>query len=152
MKVWCAIISLTVIVFIGRELPVTITYSYTGNRAIDIQKGLDTWLPAGIKFVQTSSTNTLIITHNKPSEFVLSEVAAGENVDNRIRISTRHPRTSSDIIGIISHEAGHYLGLPHNTETNSVMNPDLPLTKRPSKMDIRRAKWQKLFILLQNIF
>lgn len=155
MKLWCIIIGLIVIAFIIRELPITISYSYTGDRTVDVQKGLDTWLEAGIKFVPTSLTNSLIITHNKPEEFVLSQMAAGENIDNKIRISTRYPRSSSDIIGIVSHEAGHYLGLLHNTETNSVMNPDLPLSKRPSEMDIQRVKWQKLYLLpktLKNTF
>ena len=152
VKVWCTVICLFVIIFISRELPITVPYNYIGNQKIQVQKGLDTWLAAGIKFIPNPSTEVLIITHNKPNEFVLSQMAAGENVGNKIRISTRYPRTDSDIIGLISHESGHYIGLSHNTETNSVMNIDLPLTKRPSKMDIRRAKWQKLFILLKNTF
>lgn len=153
MKIWFTIILLVLGVLVARELTtVTILYSYIGDRNTAVQEGLDTWLKAGIIFKPTTGTADLFITHNTPEQFELSQTAAGENVRNKIRISTRYPRTDSDIIGIISHEAGHYIRLPHNTETNSVMNPDLPLTKRPSNIDIRKAKWQKLFILLKNTF
>lgn len=153
MRIWFTIILLIVGALIAREFTtVTIHYSYSGNRTAAVQEGLDTWLKAGIKFKYTTGIGDLFITHNTPEQFELSQMAAGENVGNKIRISTRYPRTDSDIIGLISHESGHYIGLSHNTETNSVMNIDLPLTKRPSKIDIRRAKWQKLFILLKNIF
>jgi hypothetical protein len=147
MKIWFAVFALSLCVVLLKEITITIPYTYIGNRSNEVQKGLDTWLKAGYKFVHSSSTNNLIITHNTPEEFVLSQNAAGENVGNKIRISTRYPRTDSDIIGIVSHEAGHFLGLSHNTETNSVMNPDLPLTKRPSHMDIRRVKWNKINFL-----
>lgn len=147
MKIWFGILSFVIIVFLLKELPITVPYSYIGDRGEMVQQGLDTWSQAGIKFVYNPKTAKLFITHNSPDEFVLSQTAAGENVDNKIRISTRYPRTDSDIVGIISHEAGHYLGLSHNIEINSVMNPDLPLTKRPSKMDIRRVKWQKIFLM-----
>lgn len=153
MKIWFTVILLIVSTLVARELTtVTILYSYSGNKVKAVQEGLDTWSKAGIKFKPTTNTADLFITHNTPEQFELSQTAAGENVKNKIRISTRYYRTDSDIIGIVSHEVGHYIRLPHNNETNSVMNPDLPLTKRPSNIDIRRAKWQKLFMLLQNIF
>jgi hypothetical protein len=147
MKIWFAVFIIILGIVLVREIPITVLYSYVGNRPDEVQQGLDTWLKAGYKFVRSNSTNSLIITHNTPDEFVLSQNAAGENIGNIIRISTRYPRTDSDIIGIVSHEAGHFLGLSHNTEINSVMNPDLPLTKRPSYMDIRRVKWNKINFL-----
>ena len=147
MKMWFTVFVIIVGVILYREIPITIPYLYTGDRSDEVQQGLDTWAKAGYKFVRVNKTDSLIITHNTPNEFILSQTAAGENVDNKIRISTRYPRTDSDIIGIVSHEAGHFLGLPHNTETNSVMNPNLPLTKRPSYMDIRRVKWNKINFL-----
>lgn len=153
MRIWSIIILLILGILLVKEfITITIPYSYTGNRIESVQQGLDTWSVAGINFIHNPKAAKLFITHNTPEQFELSMTAAGENVGNKIRISTRYPRTESDIIGIVSHEVGHYFGLPHNTETNSVMNPDLPLTKRPSEMDIRRAEWQKLFMLLQNIF
>ncbi|NDB86935.1 MAG: hypothetical protein EB127_30245 [Alphaproteobacteria bacterium] len=151
MKIWFALITLIVGVLLFRETIITIPYSYTGNKPDIVQQGLDTWLKAGYKFVRTNSTNCLVIIHTPPTEFQLDKTAVGENVDSIIRISTTYPFTSSDLVGLVSHEAGHYLRLPHNSETNSVMNPDLPLSKRPSTMDTRRVKWNK-FNFLKNIF
>ena len=148
MKTWLILFCIVGLIAIAIVMPIQVPYSYTGDRAAEVQAGLDTWREAGITFVPVASTRSLIIMHASPAEFVLSQTAKGENVGNKIRISNRYPLTTSHFIGLVSHEAGHFLGLPHNSEPSSVMNLDLPLTTRPTARDIRGVKWLKPFIFL----
>ncbi len=133
------------------ECELEVTYTYTGNRSEAIQAGLDSWKHTNVVFKRVPAHGTLSITHN-PTEDFSSNHPLGLFDRNHILISERYNLTDSQLVGLISHEAGHFFSIPHN-QLESVMNVTIPLeVKRPSAHDVKSAKWYKFKLLLVKLF
>ncbi len=54
----------------------------------------------------------------------------GEHYINSININSKYNFTEKETINLIAHELGHYFGLSHSSNINSIMNIHCPLNSK----------------------
>ena len=128
----------------NKEETFVVNYYYEGPYQIEIQNGLVSWHTDTFKFKQVSNIEEayLIISHVNPSYISNPKWVAQYNHRNKtIYINNKYDRIlkGSDLSGVVAHEAGHFIGLEHNLEGNSIMNNKTPYDTTPSSRDKERA-------------
>lgn len=121
----------------------TIKYYYNGPFPLEIQKGLEHWHSKNFLFEKTNFQEDayLKIFHTSSREKTNPNWIAQYNHRSRtILIYDKASRLGSEeLIGIVCHEAGHFLGLDHNDEFDSIMNIKTPYDTIPSATDKQRT-------------
>lgn len=120
-----------------------VKYYYEGPHQQEVQKGLSHWHTENFLFERTDNQKEayLNIFHAPLSQKTNPNWVAQYNHRSRTILIYDKPDVfnSKNLIGIISHEAGHFLGLDHNEEPDSVMNIKTPYHTIPSSLDKQEA-------------
>lgn len=128
--------------FLGKE-KINVKYYYEGPYQKEIQHGLEYWQTENFLFEKTNNQKEayLNIFHVPLSQKTNSNWVAQYNHRSRAILIYDRPETFNpkNLIGIVSHEAGHFLGLDHNDEPDSVMNIKTPYHTIPSSLDKQEA-------------
>jgi hypothetical protein len=124
---------------------VSIPYYYDGPFLIEIQKGLDSWGSTRMEFFRANDINSAFLyiyhvdaKHIKNSRWVAQYVPRTRT----IMLNNDYDRILKGdyLSSVITHESGHFLGLDHNDESNSIMNYKIKHNSRtPSFLDKQRA-------------
>jgi hypothetical protein len=131
--------------YFTNDKSVSIEYYYDGNYPNEIQKGLDYWGSNRMEFIRTK---------NPRNAFLHIQHVDPKYIKNKNWVAQYVPRTKTIMLNnyydkylkgnylsaTVAHEAGHFIGLAHNDETNSIMNYKLEYSKTaPSFLDKQRA-------------
>lgn len=123
-----------------RDKSLLIEYYYDGPYPEEIARGLDYWTTNRLAFKKTESIDSayLIIEHADPNRIKKSDwVAQYSPRIKTILLNKNYDHVLKDeyLSGAVAHEAGHMLGLGHNTEEGSIMNDKILSTAKPSMLD-----------------
>jgi hypothetical protein len=131
--------------YFTNEKTVSVEYYYDGPYPNEIQRGLDYW---GSNRMQFSRVN------NPRNAFLFIQHVDPEYIKNKNWVAQYVPRTKTIMLNnhyerylkgsylsaTVAHESGHFIGLKHNDEVNSIMNAKLEYNKTaPSFLDKQRA-------------
>lgn len=143
--------------FFTKDDPVTIEYYYGGPYTKEVQAGLDYWATNRLQFIRVDDVQ---------SAFLKIEHVAPEYIKNPRWVAQYAPRTKTImlngkykdhlkgqyLIGTIAHEAGHFIGLDHNDELNSIMNHKIEYNLAPSFLDKQRAGKKISLLYYRKVF
>jgi hypothetical protein len=127
-----------------RNQPIVIFYTYNGPYPCQIHKGLNQWNLSNI-FFKKSDCGILHITHNNPQDLT-NPFWGGEYRNSHILLNQRYRLTEEHLKNLVTHEAGHFIGLNHNSNANSLMNHSSSYDTKMSKEDIQSAKNVKILL------
>ena len=136
--IYISFISSTVLfcVFLGYlictpEQEVTLRY-YTKNIHPNIiNKATKIWIDSNILFVQTSDEKQAdIVIEAVDKEYMFYEISMGEQRAKTILINNSYTLSNNELTRLIAHEIGHFLGLDHSVQNNSIMNEKISLESR----------------------
>lgn len=129
---------------------ITVPYHYEGSYPSLVHEALNRWNVVGVYF-KPSLNGPLKITHNPPSDFT-HPLWGGEYRYFHILLNSRYRFLVDDFKGLVVHESGHFIGLPHSKDPHSVMNHDSSYSTPLSEQDIKNAKNLKWFLWLKLLF
>lgn len=135
---------------------VTINYFYSGPYYEEINEGLNRWSSDQLHFVRVYDidNSSLEITHVEP-DYIKQKNWTAQYVPRKKTIMLNNKYNNilhgEYLISVITHEAGHFLGLKHNSESNSIMNCRVKEYMKPSFLDRKRAEKKVSILYYRNI-
>lgn len=124
---------------------VTIPYYYKGHKPAEIQAGLNKWNSSGIYFQRVVRHPALTIKHTQ-----INSTEGGWYENNTIYINNLYHFNDRDLISLVGHESGHFIGLLHSAENTSIMKRGYPYISEPNEVDINKAFWLKPLLFLKK--
>jgi hypothetical protein len=137
---------------------ISIEYYYDGPFPKEIQKGLDYWGSNRMEFTRVDDrrSSVLFIQH-VDSEYIKNNKWVAQYVPRTktIMLNNHYNKylKGQYLSAVVAHEAGHFIGLGHNDEMNSIMNYKVEYNKTsPSFLDKQRANSRITLLYYKKIF
>jgi hypothetical protein len=137
--------------FTQEQKSVTINYFYSGPYSKEINEGLNYWASNNLQFVKVDDIDSAFLEiKHVDSNYIKKENWAAQYVPRKKTIMLNNfykDKLHGDyLVSVVAHEAGHFIGLDHNDEMNSIMNYRVKPNMAPSFLDKQRAN-KKITIL-----
>ena len=134
--------------------PVDLYYKSCGIDDKIVARAICVWKMDGVRVHSTNDIKKadLIIRSVSPSR-MWTHTNWGEQCGNVISVNESAKFCSTELTALISHEFGHFIFLPHNSDPNSMMNDKTALkTRNVSDSDLYNANFVKQRILIRKLF